>query len=109
MKIKFKKNDEVVVISGSHKGKTGRIVRTDVKTNTAIVKDINVVTKHVKPSQGNSEGSIKKHEAPIHVSNLSILVKKATKNSPAVYSKIGYKLDKDNKKVRVLRKTKKEM
>ncbi|WP_027334701.1 50S ribosomal protein L24 [Mycoplasmopsis felifaucium] len=108
MKIKFKKNDEVVVIAGSHKGKTGRIVRTDFKTNTAIVKDVNIVTKHVKPTQGNTEGSIKKHEAPIHISNLSILVKKATKNSPATYSKLGYKLNKDGSKTRVLRKTKKE-
>ncbi|CAL59234.1 50S ribosomal protein L24 [Mycoplasmopsis agalactiae] len=108
MKIKFKKNDEVIVIAGSHKGKTGRIVKVDINNNTAIVKDINIVTKHVKPGQGN-DGSIKKMEAPIHVSNLSILVKKATKTSPAQFSKIGYKFDKDNKKVRILRKTKKEI
>lgn len=108
MKIKFKKNDEVIVIAGSNKGKIGRIVKTDINTNTAIVKDVNIVTKHVKPSQGNTEGSIKKHEAPIHISNLSILVKKATKSAPASYSKIGYKFTKDGKKVRILSKTKKE-
>ncbi|WP_406617479.1 50S ribosomal protein L24 [Mycoplasmopsis adleri] len=108
MKIKFKKNDEVIIIAGAHKGKTGRIVKTDLNTNTAIVKDVNIVTKHVKPNQGNSEGSIKRHEAPIHISNLSILVKKATKNAPASYSKLGYKINKDGSKVRILRKTKKE-
>ncbi|WP_029513313.1 50S ribosomal protein L24 [Mycoplasmopsis primatum] len=107
MKIKFRKNDEVVITAGSHKGKTGRIVRVDLNSNRAIVKGINLVTKHVKPSQG-SDGSIKKVEAPIHVSNLSVLTRKATKNAPAQYSRIGYKIGKDNKKVRILTKTKKE-
>lgn len=107
MKIKFKKNDEVIVIAGDYKGKTGRILSTDYKTNTAIVKDINKVTKHVKPQQG-MEGSIKQIEAPIHISNLSVLVKKPTRKTPPSYSKIGYKFTADNKKVRILKKTKKE-
>ncbi len=52
---------------------------------------------------------LRKWKLQFNVSNLSILVKKATKTSPAQFSKIGYKFDKDNKKVRILRKTKKEI
>ncbi|MBZ4195239.1 50S ribosomal protein L24 [Mycoplasma tauri] len=106
-KVKFKKNDEVVVIAGNYKGKIGRIVTVDHQSSRAIVKDVNIVTKHIKPKQGAS-GSIKKQEAPIHVSNLAVLVKKATKNSRAEYSKVGYQIDKNGKKTRIIRKTKKE-
>ncbi|APJ38414.1 50S ribosomal protein L24 [Mycoplasmopsis pullorum] len=107
-KIKFKKNDEVIVIAGREKGKTGRIESVDHKKQTVIIKDLNMVTKHNKPSQQNTEGSISTKEAPIHVSNIAILVKKAGKNAPAQFSKIGY-LVKDGKKVRVARKTQKEI
>lgn len=106
--IKFKKNDEVIVIAGKEKGKIGRIESINHKTERVIVKDINMVTKHNKPNQQNTEGSITTKEAPIHVSNIAYLTKKATKNNPAQYSKIGY-LIKDGKKVRVARKTKKEI
>ncbi|MEE3928333.1 50S ribosomal protein L24 [Mycoplasmopsis ciconiae] len=107
-KIKFKKNDEVLVIAGKEKGKSGRIESINHKNQTVIIKDLNLVTKHNKPNQQNSEGSISTKEAPIHVSNVAFLVKKAGKNNPAQYSKIGY-LVKDGKKVRVARKTKKEI
>ncbi|WP_027120434.1 50S ribosomal protein L24 [Mycoplasmopsis lipofaciens] len=107
MKVKFRKNDEVVVIAGDNKGQVGRIIRTDLKNNRVFIKDVNMVTKHVKPTQGQ-DGTIKRTEAPIHVSNIAILVKKATKEKPATFSKVGYKFDKDNKKVRIARKTKKE-
>ncbi|UUM19190.1 50S ribosomal protein L24 [Mycoplasma sp. 1018B] len=105
--MKFKKHDEVIIIAGSHKGKIGTIEKIDTKKNLVWIKDINKVTKHVKPTQGQ-DGQIKQIEAPIHASNLSILVKKATKNSPAVYSKIGYEF-KNDKKIRINRKTKKEL
>lgn len=105
--MKFRKNDEVVVIAGKHKDKVGRIDRIDHKKNLVYLADINKVVKHVKPSQGQ-DGEIKQIIAPIHASNLSILVKKATKDSPATFTKIGYKL-KDDKKVRISRKTQKEL
>ncbi|KKB27056.1 LSU ribosomal protein L24p (L26e) [Mycoplasmopsis meleagridis] len=105
--MKFKKNDEVVIIAGSHKNKVGKIEKIDNKRNLVWIKDINKVTKHIKPQQGQ-DGQIKQIEAPIHASNISILVKKATKNSPAVFSKIGYEI-KGDKKVRISRRTKKEL
>ena len=56
--MKLKKNDEVVIISGSEKGKTGFITKIDKKNNRVFVKDINKVVRHRKPSQQNTEGSI---------------------------------------------------
>ncbi|AKA50100.1 50S ribosomal protein L24 [Mycoplasmopsis gallinacea] len=109
MKVKFKKNDEVIVIAGKEKGKTGRIEKVLHKANKVIIKDLNIVTKHNKPSQQNQDGSISNIEAPIHASNVAILVKKASKDKPAQYSKIGYSLNKDGKKVRIAKKTKKEI
>ncbi|WP_199267017.1 50S ribosomal protein L24 [Mycoplasma sp. NEAQ87857] len=108
MKIKFKKNDEVIVIAGKEKGKIGRIEKVLHKENRVIVKDLNIVVKHNKPTQQNQDGSKTEIEAPIHASNVAYLVKKAAKNSPAEFSKLGY-MNKDGKKVRVVRKTKKEI
>lgn len=107
-KIKFKKNDEVIVIAGKNKWKVGRITKTDPKNNRVYLQDINTVTKHVKPSQGR-DGAIEQKPAPIHASNIALLVKKATKTTPAQYSKVGFKLNKDGQKVRVARKTQKEL
>ncbi|WP_036452162.1 50S ribosomal protein L24 [Mycoplasma buteonis] len=107
--MKFKKDDEVIVIAGKEKGKIGRIEKVLHKTNRVIIKDVNIVTKHNKPTQQNHDGSITEKEAPIHASNVAYLVKKASKNSPAEYSKLGYTTNKDGKKVRVVRKTKKEI
>ncbi|WP_370629454.1 50S ribosomal protein L24 [Mycoplasma sp. Ms02] len=106
--MKFKKNDEVIVIAGKEKGKIGKIESIDHKKQAVIIKDLNLVTKHNKPTQQNQDGSISTKEAPIHVSNVAYLVKKAGKSTPAKTSKIGY-LVKDGKKVRIARKTKKEI
>ncbi|WP_318034609.1 50S ribosomal protein L24 [Mesomycoplasma lagogenitalium] len=102
--MKIRKNDEVVIISGSHKGKTGQVLEVFPKTQKVIVKDINKITKHNKPSQQKTEGGIEVYEAPIHVSKVALLVKKASKDKPAQYSKIGYKIE-GNKKSRVVKKT----
>lgn len=106
--MKYKKNDEVVVIAGKEKGRVGRITRVDIKNNKVFIKDLNMQTKHKKPTQGQ-DGSIKKFEGPIDASNISILVKKATKTSAATFSKLGYKINKDGSKVRIIKATKKEL
>ncbi|MGP1451471.1 MAG: 50S ribosomal protein L24 [Metamycoplasmataceae bacterium] len=108
-KIKLRKNDEVIVIAGKEKGKIGRIVSLNHKANTVIIKDINKVTKHKKPSQTDTEGGIKEVEAPINASNIAFLVKKGTKSTPATYTKIGTKVNKNGTKARLARKTKKEI
>ena len=105
--MKLKKNDEVVIISGSEKGKTGFITKIDKKNNRVFVKDINKVVRHRKPSQQNTEGSIETKEASIHISNVALKSKESKKESP-VASKIGYKFEKD-KKIRIDKKTGKEI
>ncbi|WP_027334376.1 50S ribosomal protein L24 [Mycoplasma elephantis] len=109
MKTKLKKNDEVVVIAGKEKGKTGRILSIQNKKNTAKVQELNMQTKHRKPSQQNTEGGIVTFEGPINLSNLSLLTKKASKGKPAEHSKLGTKTNKDGKKIRFARKTGKEV
>lgn len=72
-KLKVKKGDTVVVISGKEKGKQGEIIATEPKKERVIVKGLNLVKRHTKPSQSNPQGGIITKEAPIHVSNVMII------------------------------------
>ncbi len=105
--MKLRKNDEVVIISGSEKGKTGFITKIDKKNNRVFIKDINMVVKHRKPNQQNNEGAIEQKEASIHISNVALKSKDSKKGSP-VPTRVGYKVEK-GKKVRVERKTGKDV
>ena len=67
--MKIKVNDEVIVIAGKDKGKTGKVTKTLRKENKVIVEGINMVKKHQKPNQ-MGEGGIFDMEAPIHVPNV---------------------------------------
>ncbi len=97
MKLKIKSGDTVTVISGDHKGSEGKVLRVDREKNKAIVEGINMVKKHEKPSANNPQGGIVEKEAPIHISNLSLM-----ENGEAV--RVGFEI-KDGKKVRVSKKT----
>jgi len=68
MALKFKKNDQVIIITGSSKGKTGNIL--SIKNDRVIVAGVNLVTFHKKPTS-NQAGEIMKKEGSIHISNLS--------------------------------------
>jgi len=92
-KTKLKKGDNVIVLAGKDKGKTGTILSILTLKNKALVKGINVVKKHQKPSKQSGGGIIDK-ELPVHLSNLLILSVKDQKPT-----KIGYKID-NNKKQR---------
>lgn len=78
---KIKKGDQVLIIAGNYKGKRGEVLKMFPKTDRAIVSDVNVVSKHLKPSANNPEGGITKKEMPIHISNVRKLIedKKNTK------------------------------
>ena len=65
---KFKKNDQVVVISGSSRGKIGKII--SILENSVVVEGVNVATVHKKPTS-SAPGEIAKVEKPIHISNIS--------------------------------------
>ncbi|RZJ33431.1 MAG: 50S ribosomal protein L24 [Flavobacterium sp.] len=73
IKLKIKSGDTVKVIAGDHKGTTGTVTRVYREKNKAIVEGVNMVSKHTKPSAKNPQGGIVKKEAPIHISNLSVV------------------------------------
>lgn len=69
----IKKNDNVKVISGSYKGKTGAVLGVDPKKGRVIVAGVNVRKRHEKPSQTNQTGGIVEKELPIDISNVMLL------------------------------------
>ena len=71
-KMFLKKGDNVLVITGTQKGKKGVVLSVDVERQRAIVDGVNLVSKHTKPSTENPKGGIVKKEASIHVSNLMV-------------------------------------
>ncbi len=95
-KMKIKKNDTVIILSGDEKGKTGVVKQALPKENKVVVEGLNMVKRHTKPSQTNPGGIVSK-EAAIHVSNVALV-------SNGKATKVGYKTV-DGKKVRVARKT----
>ena len=97
MKLKIKKGDKVVVLSGDDKGKTGEVVKAMPKEGKVVVQGINLVKRHTKPSQTSAGGIITK-EAPIHVSNVALV------NSEGKATKVGYK-EENGRKVRFARKS----
>lgn len=103
-KIKLKKGDTVQVLSGKYKGKTGKITATHPSENKVTVEGINIVKKHVKPNREYPQGAIVELTKPIWVSKVAII--DPTSKKP---SRIGYKVDKDGNKVRVLKKSGKEI
>ena len=97
--MKLRVGDTVQVIAGSDKGKTGEIIQILRKEDRVIVEGVNMVTKHIKPSQTDPEGGIVTREAPIHVSNVAYYDSKAKETV-----KIGYSIV-DGVKVRINKKT----
>ena len=78
--MKIKVNDQVEIIAGKDKGKTGRVIRTLRKKDKVVVEGLNLVKKHTKPNQNNEGGGIFDIEAPIHVSNVKKIETKKGKN-----------------------------
>ena len=68
-----KENDQVMVISGANKGKTGRVLRVMLDKNRVVVEGVNLVKRHTKP-RSNKQGGIVEKEAPIHASNVKKVV-----------------------------------
>ena len=98
MGIKIKKGDKVRVISGSDKGSEGEIITIIKGTEKAIVEGVNIVKKHNKPSAQNPQGGISEKEAPIHISNLSLITQDGKT------TRVGFKYE-EGSKVRYSKKT----
>ena len=99
VKLKIRKGDRVVVLTGKDKGKSGDVVAMIPKENRAVVSGVNVARRHTKASAGQ-EGGIVAKEMPIHVSNLAHVDPKDGKAT-----RVGYKTLDDGKKVRVARRS----
>jgi large subunit ribosomal protein L24 len=95
---KIKKGDQVVVLSGKDKGKTGEVIQSMPKADKVVVSGVNVAVRHKKPSQGNPQGGLERSEAPMHVSKVAHV----TADGKA--TRVRFE-ERDGKKVRVAVKT----
>ena len=93
--MKVKVGDKVKILAGKDRGKEGKVLFTLKKKDKVVVEGINIVKKHMKPSQQNETGGILSVEAPIHVSNVKVIEGKETK--------------KETKKTTAKKSTKKEV
>ncbi len=96
---KIRKGDQVVVLSGKDKGKTGEVVRSIPKDMKVVVSGVNIAARHRKASQTNPQGGIERKEAPLHVSKVAIADPKSGKASRVRFE------TRDGKKVRVAAKS----
>ena len=103
-KLHIKKGDTVIVNAGDDRGKQGRVVRVLVSKNKAVVEGVNVVSKSTKPSAKHPQGGIVKMEAPIHVSNLSLIDPKSGKAT-----RIGRRKNENGVRVRYSKKSGEEI
>lgn len=98
-KVHVRKQDTVMVISGKDKGKIGEVLRVLPKHNKVLVKGVNIVTKHQKPSKENMQGGINHIEAPIYASKVMLYCTKCKS-----VTRISHKILDDGTKVRVCKK-----
>ena len=99
-KLHIKKGDNVMVITGNHKGQSGRVLFVNIDNERAIVEGVNLISNHTKPSADNPKGGIIKQEAAVHISNLKLIDKSGKP------SRIGRKKDeKTGKSVRFSKNT----
>ena len=100
-KIKIKKDDTVVVLAGTSKGKEGKVIKVIPATNRAIIEGVNMISKHTKPNAANPQGGIIKQEATINISNIMLIDPKSGKPT-----KVGRRVDeKTGKLVRFAKKS----
>jgi len=92
---KLKVNDDVVIVAGKDKGKTGKLSKVNYKTSKVLVEGVNIVKKALRPSQENPQGGFTEVEKPIHISNIQVLSPKTKKGTRVRIE------EKDGKKVRV--------
>ncbi len=94
-KLHVKKGDNVMVVSGKDKGKTGKVLEVSRKEGKVIVEKINIATKHLKPRQQGAQGSIVKVEAPMYASKVMLVCPKCGKATRCAHA-----LGEDGKKMR---------
>ncbi len=98
-KFKIKKGDTVVVLAGREKGKSGEVIAVHPKDRRALVRGVNMIKRHTRPSQVSPGGIIEK-EATLHISNLAIADPKDGKPT-----RVGYRTLEDGRKVRFAKRS----
>jgi large subunit ribosomal protein L24 len=98
-KYHVKKDDQVMVMAGKEKGKSGKLLRVIAKKEGALIEKVNFVKRHSRPSGQNRQGGIIEKEAPVPLSNIMIICAKCT-----VPVKVGRKILDDGKRVRYCKK-----
>lgn len=99
VKLKIRKGDDVIIVAGKDKGKTGKVLKVFPQDAKILVSGINTVKKHTKPTQ-TQEGGIVTKEAPMHISNVAHVDPKT-----GVATKVAIKVLEDGSKVRVAKKS----
>ena len=99
--MKYKKGDQVIVISGKDKGKKGRVMRVFPKQERLLIEKINYRTVYLRRTKDNPKGGISQMECPIHASNVQILDPRSSKPS-----RVGYSLFADGTKNRIAKRSK---
>ena len=97
--MRIKKGDNVMVITGKDRGKTGKVVRAFPKLERVIVAGVNIKKRHQRPTRKNQKGQILDIAAPVHVSNVQIIDPKTDKPT-----RVGLRIEK-GKKVRVAKRS----
>lgn len=101
--MKLKKGDNIIVIAGKEKGKSGKIIRVLVSQNKIVVEGLNVVKKHQRPRKSNEKGMMINVAMPIHSSNVMLIDPKSGKRTRLGKKKVG------NKMVRIARRSNQEV
>jgi len=98
-KLRIKKGDEVIVITGKEKGKKGSVLRVFPKDARVLVQGVNMVKRHTRPS-ATTPGGIVEKEAPLHISNLAHVDPKS-----GTATRVGYRVLEDGRKVRFAKRS----
>lgn len=97
---RIRKNDQVVVTVGKDKGKMGRVLLIDQGRKRVLIEKVNMVKKHMKPTQKNPQGGVQEKESSVHISNVMLVDPKTGKPT-----RVGIKTLEDGKKVRFAKKS----
>ena len=103
-KLHIKTGDTVYVLAGEDRGKQGRVLSIDAAKNRAVVEGVNIVSKSTKPTAKYPQGGIIKMEAPINISNLSLIDPKSGKPT-----RVGIRVNEKGEKVRYAKKSGEEI
>jgi large subunit ribosomal protein L24 len=99
VKMRIKKGDQVVVLTGRERGKSGEVIRVDRERNRVLVQGVNMVKRHERATQ-TSPGGINQYEAMLHASNVSLIDPSSSKPT-----RVGYKTLDDGRKVRFAKRS----